>query len=140
VLPHASGQRRDDRIPSVTDEVALAGHRGGDAAGMSAAAQARWITSIGELEIVAFERASRTPMPPVASPTWSGARRYTGASHRAAAGTRHRANGSDVRIHHEVTAIDAKASTVTVRDLETGSDSVEHYDELLIGTGASGIA
>jgi NADPH-dependent 2,4-dienoyl-CoA reductase/sulfur reductase-like enzyme len=33
---------------------------GGDAAGMSAAAQARRMRSAGELEIVAFERGSRT--------------------------------------------------------------------------------
>jgi len=33
---------------------------GGDAAGMSAAAQARQMTSAGKLEIVAFERGSRT--------------------------------------------------------------------------------
>ncbi|MGH8803105.1 MAG: FAD-dependent oxidoreductase, partial [Casimicrobiaceae bacterium] len=35
--------------------------------------------------------------------------------------------------------IDLGASTVTARDLDTGRESVERYDELLIATGASGI-
>ncbi|GAA2906698.1 NADPH-dependent 2,4-dienoyl-CoA reductase/sulfur reductase-like enzyme/rhodanese-related sulfurtransferase [Microbacterium keratanolyticum] len=43
----------------------------------------------------------------------------------------------DVRVGHEVTAIDREAQTVTVRDLRTGIDTVEHYDALILATGAS---
>ncbi len=113
---------------------------GGDAAGMSAAAQARRMTSAGELEIVAFERGSRTSYAACGLPYLVGGLVDTPERLIARTPEEHRANGIDVRIHHEVTAIDTTASTVTVRDLETGSESVEHYDELLIGTGASGIA
>ena len=113
---------------------------GGDAAGMSAAAQARRMTSAGELEIVAFERGSRTSYAACGLPYLVGGLVETPELLIARTPEQHRANGIDVRIHHEVTAIDAKASTVTVRDLDTGREAVEHYDELLIGTGASGIA
>jgi NADPH-dependent 2,4-dienoyl-CoA reductase/sulfur reductase-like enzyme len=34
-----------------------------------------------------------------------------------------------VRTHHEVTAIDVEASTVTVRDLDAGLVSAVHFDE-----------
>jgi NADPH-dependent 2,4-dienoyl-CoA reductase/sulfur reductase-like enzyme len=46
----------------------------------------------------------------------------------------------DVRTRHEVTTIDVEASAVTVRDLDSRLKSTAHYDELLIGTGASGIS
>lgn len=42
----------------------------------------------------------------------------------------------DVRLRHEVTAIDTSARRVTVRDLETGTVSEEPYDVLLYATGA----
>ncbi len=113
---------------------------GGDAAGMSAAAQARRMAAAGELEIVAFERGSVTSYAACGLPYLVGG--IVEAPERLVARSpeQHRANGIDVRIRHEVTAIDAKGSTVTVRDLDTGRVAVERYDELLIGTGASGIA
>lgn len=43
----------------------------------------------------------------------------------------------DVRVHHEVVAVDPAAQTVTVRNLETGTQHVEEYDELVIATGAT---
>jgi len=43
----------------------------------------------------------------------------------------------DVHVHHEVTAIDPIARTVTVRDLDTGRVRVETYDELVLATGAT---
>ena len=113
---------------------------GGDAAGMSAAAQARRIMSARELEIVAFERGSRTSYAACGLPYLVGGLVDAPELLIARTPEQHRANGIDVRIQHEVTAIDAKGSTVTVRGLDTGREAVEHYDELLIGTGASGIA
>jgi len=97
------------------------------------------MTPAGELEIVAFERGSRTSYAACGLPYLVGGLVDTPERLIARTPEQHRANGIDVRIHHEVTTIDAKALTVTVRDLETGSDSVQHYDELLIATGASGI-
>lgn len=112
---------------------------GGDAAGMSAAAQARRMMSPDELEILAFERGAYTSYAACGLPYLVGG--LVESPDRLVARTpeQHRANGIDVRTRHEVTVIDTEASTVTVRNLDTGRDAVTHYDELLIGTGASGI-
>jgi NADPH-dependent 2,4-dienoyl-CoA reductase/sulfur reductase-like enzyme len=113
---------------------------GGDAAGMSAATQVRRMKTVGELEIVVFERSSRTSYAACGLPYLVGGFVASPDSLIARTPEQHRAKGIDVRIHHEVTAIDVKASSVTVRDLDTGLESAVHYDELLIGTGASGIS
>lgn len=42
----------------------------------------------------------------------------------------------DVRVKHEVTAIDPAAKTVTVRDLAAGRTFTESYDKLLLAPGA----
>jgi len=42
----------------------------------------------------------------------------------------------DVRVRHEVTAIDTKKKTVTVRQLETGKVYEESYDKLILSPGA----
>lgn len=42
----------------------------------------------------------------------------------------------EVRTKHEVVAIDRREHTVTVRDLETGTESEEHYDALVLSPGA----
>ena len=113
---------------------------GGDAAGMSAASQARRMTSPDGLEIVVFERSTRTSYAACGLPYLVGGFVKIPDSLVARTPEQHRAKGIDVRIHHEITAIDATASAVTVRDLDTGRESALHYDELLIGTGASGIS
>ena len=112
---------------------------GGDAAGMSAATQVRRMKTVAELEIVAFERSTRTSYAACGIPYLVGGLVDSPASLVARTPEQHRAKGIDVRTRHEVAAIDVKASTVTVRDLESGQESVVHYDELLISTGASGI-
>ncbi|GAA2573208.1 FAD-dependent oxidoreductase [Microbacterium binotii] len=43
----------------------------------------------------------------------------------------------DVHVRHEVVGIDTAAQTVTVRDLESEAERIEHYDELVIATGAT---
>lgn len=42
----------------------------------------------------------------------------------------------DVKVHHEVTAIDPEGKTVTVKNLETGDELTERYDKLLLSPGA----
>lgn len=42
----------------------------------------------------------------------------------------------DVRVRHEVVAIDTAARTVAVRDLRSGAENVEAYDDLVLATGA----
>ena len=41
-----------------------------------------------------------------------------------------------IKVHHEVTAIDRTAKTVTVHNLETGETFAESYDKLLLAPGA----
>ncbi len=112
---------------------------GGDAAGMSAAAQVRRMMRIDEIEIVVFERTSRTSYAACGLPCLVGG--YVTSPDGLVARTpeQHRARGIDVRTRHEVTAIDVNASSASVRELDMGVQSALHYDELLIGTGASGI-
>lgn len=45
----------------------------------------------------------------------------------------------DVRTGHEVTAVDADARTVTVRDLATGRTFEDTYDELVLATGVRSV-
>lgn len=42
----------------------------------------------------------------------------------------------DVKVRHEVTAIDAASRTVTVSNLDTGESFTDGYDKLIIATGA----
>lgn len=91
------------------------------------------------LEIVAFERGSRTSYAACGLPYLIEGLVEAPDDLVARTPEEHRDKGIDVRIRHEVTAIDTKACTVTVRDLDTGRESDTHYDELLIATGASGI-
>jgi NADPH-dependent 2,4-dienoyl-CoA reductase/sulfur reductase-like enzyme/rhodanese-related sulfurtransferase len=44
-----------------------------------------------------------------------------------------------VRVRHEVVAIDRTAQTVTVRDLETGVESRDRFDHLVLSPGANAI-
>ena len=93
---------------------------GGDAAGMSAATQVRRMKTVDELEIVVFERSSRTSYAACGLPYLIGGFVTSPESLVARTPEQHRAKGIDVRIHHEVTAIDRKASAVSVRDLDSG--------------------
>ena len=43
----------------------------------------------------------------------------------------------DVRVRHDVIAIDRRAKTITVRDLQSGSTSTEAYDTLILAGGAT---
>jgi NADPH-dependent 2,4-dienoyl-CoA reductase/sulfur reductase-like enzyme len=113
---------------------------GGDAAGMSAAAQARRMKTLEELDIVVFERSSITSYSACGLPYLIGGIVKTPQDLIARSPEQHRARGIDVRIRHEVTAIDVEAATVTVRDFDSSQDTAVHYDQLLIATGASGIS
>lgn len=112
---------------------------GGDAAGMSAAAQARRLAKPDELEIVAFERGAHTSYAACGLPYLVGG--FVESAQKLVARTpqEHRARGIDVHVRHEVIAIDPAATTVTVRDLESGRERAERWDALLIATGASGV-
>ena len=109
---------------------------GGDAAGMSAASQARKRRAADDLEIVAFERGRATSYSACGIPYWIGGAVPEEAQLIARTPEQHRANDIDLRMRTEVVAIDVEARRVTARDLETGRSYDEPYDQLVYATGS----
>ena len=107
---------------------------GGDAAGMSAASQAR--KRRPDLSVVAFERGTATSYSACGIPYWIGGSVDSEADLIARTPAEHRAAGIDVRLRTEVTAIDLVGRRVTWRDLSDGSEGTEPYDDLVYATGS----
>ncbi|KAB1929855.1 flavoprotein oxidoreductase [Micromonospora sp. ALFpr18c] len=110
---------------------------GGDAAGMSAASQARRRRDRDDLEIVVFERGHFTSYSACGIPYWiSGL--VPGPEQLIARDpdTFRTKFSIDVRIRHEVTAIDLDRREVVARDLKGGGEVREHFDELMYAAGA----
>ncbi len=108
---------------------------GGDAAGMSAASQAK--RRRPEMDIVVFERGPHTSYSACGIPYYVG--RVVDAEEKLIIRTPEKfreLDGIDVRVLHEVEKIDASGKKVYVRDLKTGRSAWERYDQLLIATGA----
>ena len=112
---------------------------GGDAAGMTAASQARRTQGPDELEVVAFERGPRTSYAACGLPYF--VEGLIDPAERLVARTPEQfaQRGVQVHIRHEVTGIDTTARTVAVTDLDAGTERTEDWDELVIATGALGI-
>ncbi|MEU4466594.1 FAD-dependent oxidoreductase [Streptomyces sp. NPDC024017] len=109
---------------------------GGDAAGMSAASQARRLKGPDELEIVAFERGHFTSYSACGIPYWVGGDVTERDQLIARTPEEHRARGIDLRLRTEVTELDLDGQRVRARDVESGEESWTSYDELVIATGA----
>lgn len=110
---------------------------GGDAAGMSAASQARRRRGADDLEIVAFERGRYTSYSACGIPYWvSGTVNDAAALVSRTPEAFRRDWDIDVRTRHEVIGIDLDRRTVTARDLEAGRDVVEPFDQLVYATGS----
>ncbi|MFJ7174946.1 FAD-dependent oxidoreductase [Streptomyces massasporeus] len=109
---------------------------GGDAAGMSAASQARRLKSPDQLEIVAFERGHFTSYSACGIPYWVGGDVTDRDELIARTPEEHRARGIDLRLRTEVTELDPDGQRVRARDLESGEESWTSYDKLVIATGA----
>ena len=109
---------------------------GGDAAGMSAASQARRLRDAGELEIVAFERGHFTSYSACGIPYWVGGDVGDRDELIARTPEEHRARDIDLRLRTEVTEIDVAGRRVRARDLDSGDESWTSYDKLVIATGA----
>jgi len=111
---------------------------GGDAAGMAAASQARRRRTADDLEIVAFERGNFTSYSACGIPYWVGgqvsARDDLIARDPATFRDKHQI---DVRLRHEVTAIDLDRREVVARDLTGGGEVRERFDLLMYATGAT---
>ncbi|MEU5920514.1 FAD-dependent oxidoreductase [Streptomyces sp. NPDC047141] len=109
---------------------------GGDAAGMSAASQARRLKGPGELEIVAFERGHFSSYSACGIPYWIGGDVATRGQLIARSPEEHRARDIGLRTRTEVTEIDVPGQRVRARDLEAGTEAWTGFDQLVIATGA----
>ncbi|MET9365524.1 FAD-dependent oxidoreductase [Streptomyces sp. NPDC006632] len=109
---------------------------GGDAAGMSAASQARRLREPGELEIVAFERSGFTSYSACGIPYWVGGAVPRHEDLIARTPEEHRERGIDLRMRTEVTELDVQGRRVRARDLASGAEEWTSYDKLVIATGA----
>ena len=110
---------------------------GGDAGGMTAAAQAHRRASSDELEVVAFERGRYTSYSACGIPYFVGGVVDEIDALIARSPEEHRADGIDVRLHTEVIGVDLAAGTVTARGRGAGGETVERFDDLVIATGAT---
>lgn len=109
---------------------------GGDAAGMSAASQ---LVRSGITDVVVFERGGLTSYAACGLPYFVGGLVPSVDRLVARSPEQHRANGIDVRLGTEVTAIDLRANEVLTRRLDTGDESRTGFDRLLVATGATGV-
>ena len=111
---------------------------GGDAAGMSAASQAK--RHDPKLDIVVFERGPHISFSACGIPYYVG--RVVDKEEKLIIRTPEKfreQNDIDVRILHEVEQIDVTGKKVLVHNLKSGKSAWEQYDKLLIATGATPI-
>jgi NADPH-dependent 2,4-dienoyl-CoA reductase/sulfur reductase-like enzyme len=110
---------------------------GGDAAGMSAATQARKRRGLGELEIVAFERGRHTSYSACGLPYYAADVVEDWRELVARTPEEHAEQDIEVRTRHEVEAIDLEARRARVRDLDGGRVVEEPWDVLVVATGST---
>ena len=108
---------------------------GGDAAGMSAASRAKRLNP--SLDVVAFERGEHTSYAACGIPYVLGGDIDSIDDLVARTPAEHAENGIDVKMATEAIEIDTVGARVKVRELETGTERWEGYDQLMVGTGAS---
>ena len=112
---------------------------GGDAAGMSAASQARRRRPASDLEIVAYERSSWVSYSACGEPYHVAGQVDPLEALVARTPEQFAQRDIEVHIRHEVTAIDTSSRTVSVRRLDDGTVFDDRYDQLLIATGATAV-
>ena len=109
---------------------------GGDAAGMSAAAQARKRRPSQELEIVAFERGRHASYSACGLPYYAGDVVKDWRDLVARTPEEFASQDIEVRTRHEVEAVDLETGRVRVRDLDAGRTLEEAWDVLVVATGS----
>ena len=110
---------------------------GGDAAGMSAASQARRLLGPDELMITVLERGGTTSYAACGIPYWVAGLVAERARLVARRAEEFRARQAiEVLLGTEAIAIDTAARSVRARDLATGVETDRAYDDLLVATGA----
>jgi NADPH-dependent 2,4-dienoyl-CoA reductase/sulfur reductase-like enzyme len=110
---------------------------GGDAAGMSAASQARRMRGIDDLDIIVFEQSAYVSFSACGEPYFVGGWVKDFDDLLVRSPEQFKERGIDTRIHHQVTAIDLDSGSVTVR--HPGGEEDVGYDQLLYATGAGAI-
>jgi NADPH-dependent 2,4-dienoyl-CoA reductase/sulfur reductase-like enzyme len=108
---------------------------GADAAGMSAASQAKRLRG-DEVDIVAFDRGTAASYSACGIPYWIAGDVKTRDDLIARTVEEHRRRGIYVHLRSEVTALDLDAHEVVVHDLERDRVHRAPYDELVLATGA----
>jgi NADPH-dependent 2,4-dienoyl-CoA reductase/sulfur reductase-like enzyme len=108
---------------------------GADAAGMSAASQAKRMRG-DDLEVVALERGSHTSYSACGIPYWIGGDVASVDDLVARTPEEHRANGIDLRLRSEATALDMDRREVEVRDHDGATTYRVGFDHLVLATGA----
>jgi NADPH-dependent 2,4-dienoyl-CoA reductase/sulfur reductase-like enzyme len=109
---------------------------GGDAAGMSAASQARRRRGPAELEIVAFERGRHVSYSACGLPYYAGDVVKDWRDLVARTPEEFASQDIQVRTGHEVDVVDLEARRVRVRDLDAGRVVEEPWDVLVVATGS----
>ncbi|NHC46620.1 FAD-dependent oxidoreductase [Motilibacter aurantiacus] len=107
---------------------------GGDAAGMSAAAQAKRLDP--ELDVVVLERGRHTSYSACGIPYWVAGDVDDVAQLVARTPGEHRRRGIDVRMGTEAVELDVDKGEVVTRDVGSGAGSRIGYDHLVLATGA----
>ena len=107
---------------------------GGDAAGGSAASQAK--KRQPELDVVMFERGHTTSYSACGIPYWISGAIEDGAALVTRTPEQHRAAGIDVRMRTEVVGIDLDRRVVRWRELDGGREGDEPFDDLVHATGS----
>ncbi len=108
---------------------------GGVAAGMSAASQAK--RRQPEADVIVFERGDRISYGACGMPYNIGDPSRDIEDLVVLTPDKARKRGIDLRLGHEVVALDTERRIVTVRDRGTGAKSEEPFDALVIATGAA---
>ncbi|MGL4737508.1 MAG: CoA-disulfide reductase [Cellulosilyticaceae bacterium] len=110
---------------------------GGTAAGMSAAAKLRRVDK--DAEIIVYEKRSYVSFGACGLPYYVG--NFFDDTNQMIARTKEKTIESGINVYTkcEVKAVDFEAKTVTVMNLESGVETQDHYDRLMIATGASPI-
>jgi NADPH-dependent 2,4-dienoyl-CoA reductase/sulfur reductase-like enzyme len=109
---------------------------GGDAAGMSAATQARRRRPPEELEVVAFERGRHVSYSACGLPYYAGDVVKDWRDLVARTPEEFAEQDIDVRTRHDVEAIDLEAGRARVHDLDGGRVIEEPWDVLVVATGS----
>ncbi len=110
---------------------------GGTAAGMTFASKLS--RSKVKVEHVVYEKREYTSLGACGIPFFVGGKTKSSNDLIAVSVEKHIENGINVKVKHEVIKVDIKKKEVIVKDLKSGKEFIDNFDELMIATGATPI-